>query len=49
MTFREKKIIDLNYCIKKAGDVFSVFLQKKTRLKVFNPYPHDLNIFLTNL
>ena len=21
----------------------------ETRLKVFNPYPHDLNIFLTNL
>ena len=29
MTFREKNIINLNYCIKEAGDVLSVFLQKK--------------------
>ena len=25
------------------------FFLNKTRLKVFNPYPHGLNIFLTNL
>ena len=27
-------------------DFFELF---ETRLKVFNPYPHDFNIFLTNL
>ena len=31
MTFREKNIINLNYCIKEAGDVLSVFLQKKKK------------------
>ena len=29
--------------------IFEFWKIKKTRLKVFNPYPHDLNIFLTNL
>ena len=33
--------------IKKKVCIYIYFYQ--TRLKVFNPYPHGFNIFLTNL